>query len=103
MVAWILVVVSIVLSTLFTLFYGIQFGDEKARKWLTSMIISIFTSILITQPIKVIQRRSVEDSFTVSSYCFLSPSSTVSPIPHSLSLLPRRHGLVEKPCSSNSL
>ena len=30
-----------------------QFGDEKARKWLTSIVFSFISGLLFTQPIKV--------------------------------------------------
>ena len=33
---------------------GIEFGDEKVRNWLISLIISFLTGILVTQPLKVI-------------------------------------------------
>jgi len=33
---------------------GIEFGDEKVRNWLISLIISFLTGILLTQPLKVI-------------------------------------------------
>ena len=52
-VAWALCILSIVVSIFFLWAYGIQFGDEKTRKWITSLIISFFASILVTQPIKV--------------------------------------------------
>ena len=32
---------------------GIQFGDAKVTKWLTSLVISIITSIFLTQPLQV--------------------------------------------------
>jgi hypothetical protein len=32
---------------------GIEFGDTKVRKWLTSMITGFFSSVLLSQPIKV--------------------------------------------------
>ena len=32
---------------------GIEFGDEKVTKWLTSLIVSFLSSILLTQPIQV--------------------------------------------------
>jgi hypothetical protein len=37
-----------------TLYLGIEFGDEKVYKWLTSLIISVLSSILLTQPLQVI-------------------------------------------------
>ncbi|KAI3387632.1 hypothetical protein SNEBB_002249, partial [Seison nebaliae] len=33
---------------------GIMFGDEKVADWLTSLVLSFFSSILLTQPFKVI-------------------------------------------------
>ena len=40
-------------SLLFVIVKGIEFGDEKATKWLTSLIVSFFSSLLLTQPLKV--------------------------------------------------
>ncbi|CAF0988120.1 unnamed protein product, partial [Brachionus calyciflorus] len=57
---WWCKIVAYVLSLLFSgvsLFFiiikGIEFGDEKVTKWLTSFIVSIFTSFFLTQPIQV--------------------------------------------------
>ena len=35
---------------------GVEFGDTKTRKWLTSSITGFFSSIIVTQPVKVIQK-----------------------------------------------
>jgi hypothetical protein len=43
----------IALSVLFIIARGIQFGDLKTRKWLTSILSGFFSSILLIQPIKV--------------------------------------------------
>ena len=40
-------------SLFFVFIKGIEFGDEKVQKWLTSLLISFFTSLLLTQPIQV--------------------------------------------------
>ena len=40
-------------SLFFVIIKGIEFGDEKVAKWLTSLIISFLTSILLTQPLQV--------------------------------------------------
>ena len=40
-------------SLFFVIIKGIEFGDEKVQKWLTSLIISFFTSLLLTQPLQV--------------------------------------------------
>lgn len=52
-IGWALCTLSILVSIFFLWAYGIQFGDEKTRKWVTSLIVSFFASILVTQPIKV--------------------------------------------------
>jgi len=40
-------------SLFFVIIKGIEFGDDKVQKWLTSLIVSFFSSILLTQPLKV--------------------------------------------------
>ena len=40
-------------SLFFVIVKGIEFGDEKVQKWLTSLLISFFTSLLLTQPLQV--------------------------------------------------
>ena len=37
----------------FVVLKGIEFGNEKVAKWLTSLIVSFLTSILLTQPLQV--------------------------------------------------
>ena len=34
--------------------YGLTFGKQKSLDWLVSMIVSLFQSIVVIQPIKVI-------------------------------------------------
>ena len=53
-VAYILSGLVVGVSIAFIIFKGITFGDEAAGRWLTSFLISILTSIFITQPIQVI-------------------------------------------------
>ncbi|XP_064091678.1 uncharacterized protein LOC135205258 [Macrobrachium nipponense] len=52
-IAWVLCAISIMVAVFFLWAYGIQFGNEKATKWLTALISSIFSSVLFTQPIKI--------------------------------------------------
>ena len=52
-IAYILSFIICGISSFFIVVNGIQFGDEKVTKWLTSLFTSFFTSILITQPIQV--------------------------------------------------
>ena len=40
-------------SLFFVVIKGIEFGDDKVTKWLSSLIISFVSSILLTQPLKV--------------------------------------------------
>ena len=41
-------------SIFFLIVRGIEFGDLKTQKWLTSLISGFFSSILLTQPIKIL-------------------------------------------------
>lgn len=34
--------------------YGFEFGKEKSEKWLTSMLVSFFQSVVVIQPFKVL-------------------------------------------------
>nr|KAG5710399.1 hypothetical protein BaRGS_022217 [Batillaria attramentaria] len=40
-------------SAAFVTFYGIQFEDATCREWITSLLISFFTSVFVLQPIKI--------------------------------------------------
>jgi len=44
----------VIVSAIFIIARGIEFGDTKTRKWLTSSISGFFSSILLTQPVKVV-------------------------------------------------
>jgi hypothetical protein len=45
--------IFIEISILFIIVGGIEFGDFKTQKWLKSLLIGFFSSISLTQPIKV--------------------------------------------------
>jgi hypothetical protein len=71
-------------SLFFIIAKGIQFGDEKVGKWLTSFVSSILSSFLITQPIQVslltalfvcIFRKSNSDKNIFDSDQTLSPNA----------------------------
>ena len=34
--------------------YGLSFGNDKTYQWVTSMLVSFFSSMLITQPLKIV-------------------------------------------------
>ncbi|KAF0300768.1 Polycystic kidney disease protein 1-like 2 [Amphibalanus amphitrite] len=53
-IAWFLTFASMGASIFFLWAYGITFGNEKTTKWLTSLMISFISSVLLTQPIKVL-------------------------------------------------
>ena len=41
-------------SATFVVIKGIEFGDALVGKWLTSLLIAFLSSVLFTQPLKVI-------------------------------------------------
>jgi polycystin 1L2 len=51
--AWAFLFLNVVVGITFSLFYGIQFGEEKSRKWITSMMVAFIMSVFVTQPMKV--------------------------------------------------
>ncbi|XP_058485936.1 polycystin-1-like protein 2 [Solea solea] len=51
---WFLLLSISAVSTYFTLLYGFQYGREKSIKWVMSLGLSLFQSIFILQPLKVI-------------------------------------------------
>ena len=53
-IAYFLAFIFTAVSIFFIIIKGIEFGDTKCTKWLTSLVISFFTSIFLTEPIKVI-------------------------------------------------
>lgn len=53
-VAYFLCFISVGASSVFTLLYGFQFGREKSGKWLSAMVISLFQSVVVIQPVKVL-------------------------------------------------
>jgi chromate transport protein ChrA len=42
-----------VVSLFFVIIKGLVFGNDMVTKWITSIVISFFTSVVLTQPIKV--------------------------------------------------
>jgi Na+/H+ antiporter NhaD/arsenite permease-like protein len=48
-----LCIILVGLSIIFIIARGIEFGDDKTQKWLTSILSGFFSSILLTQPLKV--------------------------------------------------
>jgi hypothetical protein len=48
-----LCVILVGVSIFFIIARGIEFGDSKTQKWLVSIISGFFSSVLLTQPLKV--------------------------------------------------
>ncbi|CAL9701573.1 unnamed protein product [Knipowitschia caucasica] len=53
-IGWFLLLSISVISTFFTLLYGFEYGKEKSIKWVMSLGLSLFQSIFILQPLKVV-------------------------------------------------
>ncbi|KAK3091662.1 hypothetical protein FSP39_021645 [Pinctada imbricata] len=51
---WSLVFLSSIISAFITFLYSIQWGKKKSLEWLLSMILSIFESVVVVQPLKII-------------------------------------------------
>ncbi|CAF1279323.1 unnamed protein product, partial [Adineta ricciae] len=54
LIAYGLCLVLVGVSILFIIARGIEFGDAKTQKWLVSVVSGIFSSVLLTQPLKII-------------------------------------------------
>lgn len=48
-----LVFITCTVSATFTVFYGLTFGKEKSEGWISSMMISFWQDVLVSQPLKV--------------------------------------------------
>ncbi|XP_066504104.1 polycystin-1-like protein 2 [Hoplias malabaricus] len=53
-VAWTLLLGISGVSTFFTLLYGFQYGKESSIRWVITLTLSLFQSIFIIQPLKVV-------------------------------------------------
>ena len=53
-VAYVLSFIIAVVCLGFTAIRGFQYGDDKVRRWLGSILVGLFSSILLTQPLKVL-------------------------------------------------
>lgn len=53
-VGWVLSFIACSLSAFFVLFYSLEWGKSKSEKWLSSLFLSFFQSVMLIQPVKVI-------------------------------------------------
>ncbi|XP_078720864.1 polycystin family receptor for egg jelly-like [Lampetra fluviatilis] len=51
-VAWCLVVLAVLSSGFFTILYSMEWGPEKANRWLVRFLSSFFISVILVQPVK---------------------------------------------------
>ena len=60
-VAWLVCILIIVGSAAFLLTFGIMYGNDRIYQWLSSMIITFFTGIMIFDPLLAARTEQVED------------------------------------------
>ncbi|PFX20690.1 Polycystic kidney disease and receptor for egg jelly-related protein [Stylophora pistillata] len=53
-IGWVICFLTCFTTALFCVLYGLQFGKEKSAQWISSMLISFFQDVLISQPIKIL-------------------------------------------------
>ena len=76
-----LCLISMILSIFFIVARGIEFGDFKAQQWLTSILSGLFSSVLLTQPLKVFFRVTKVEQLHSSNRFYLGPFSSRSSAP----------------------
>lgn len=52
-VAWVIAIVTCLVSAFIVILYSLQWGDTLSQEWLSSILLSFFESVIIIQPIKV--------------------------------------------------
>lgn len=53
-IAWVICFLTCFTTAFFCVLYGLQFGKEKSAQWISSMLISFFQDVLVSQPIKIL-------------------------------------------------
>lgn len=53
-IAYVLIFLASTTSAAFTIFYSLTFGEAKSQRWVSSMMISFWQDVIISQPLKVI-------------------------------------------------
>ncbi len=67
-IAYGLCIILVGVSIIFIIARGIEFGDAKTQKWLTSILSGFFSSILLTQPLKVTFFRLLSKLYVFAFY-----------------------------------
>ena len=71
-IGWLLCLACIGGGGFLVLSYGLTFGNDLTYQWVTSMIVAFFSSMIITQPIKVCIFRLIEFSiYSTPTHVFL--------------------------------
>ena len=53
-IGWVICTLTALTASTFTVFYSLMWGKETSNQWLTSIMVSMFQDVIITQPIKVV-------------------------------------------------
>ena len=53
-IAWVVCFLTCFTTAFYCVLYGLQFGKEKSAQWISSMFMSFFQDVLISQPIKIL-------------------------------------------------
>ena len=53
-IGWTLCILTSLAAAVFTVFYSLMWGAETSNQWLTSIMVSFFQDVVVTQPFKVI-------------------------------------------------
>ncbi|XP_066271869.1 polycystin-1-like protein 2 [Branchiostoma lanceolatum] len=53
-VAWSILVLASCVSAFFTILYSLEWGPEKANKWLKTFLMSFVQDVLVVQPVKIL-------------------------------------------------
>ncbi|XP_048582698.1 polycystic kidney disease and receptor for egg jelly-related protein [Nematostella vectensis] len=53
-IAWVVCGLTCFTCSFFVVLYGLQFGHDKSAQWISSMLVSFFQDVLVSQPIKVV-------------------------------------------------
>ena len=63
LVAWVLIVITVVTSAFFVLLYSVSWGPEKSQAWLLSFLFGFFQDVIIIQPFKVREIKIVDKMY----------------------------------------
>ena len=53
-IAWVLCFLTSLTSATFVIFYSLQWGKDTSEQWLISIVMSVFTDIFVSKPLKII-------------------------------------------------